>query len=170
MFWLIVLLLFIGIILIILEAVVPHGLSVLAGVGVIAVSVFLCYREYGVQLGTIYLVISLLLSFSAAFVMLKSSIRLLALQPSEERERESESGEEPKAPASNEPLVGEWLRVTQPLRPTGTVEWRGRRYPARSLRPELEIPVGARVRLHDHDSVYLLVDLGEDDGKMIKVS
>lgn len=167
MFWLIVLLLFIGIILIILEAVVPHGLSVIAGVGVIAVSVYLCFKSYGMQLGTIYLVISLLLSFSAAFVMFKSSIRFLALHPWDEREREAG---EPKPAEATEPLLGEWLRVTQPLRPTGTVEWRGRRYPARSLRPELEIPVGARVRLHDHDSVYLLVDLGEDDGKMTKVS
>lgn len=150
MFWLIVLLLFVGIILIILEAVVPHGLSVIAGLAVIAISVYVCYFSYGPQLGTIYLVISIFLSATAAYIVFRSSIRFLALHP-------AESKTTPKSGA-NEPALGEVLRVTQPLRPTGTVEWRGRRFPARSLRPEIEVPVGAQVHLRDHDSVYLLVD------------
>lgn len=155
MFWLIVLLLFMGIILIILEAVVPHGLSVIAGLAVIATSVYLCYYAYGPQLGTIYLVISLFLSATAAYIVFRSSIRFLALRPADPKPN-------PKASAA-EPQVGEVLRVTQPLRPTGTVEWRGRRFPARCLRPEIELPVGAEVQLRAHDSVYLLVDPADEE-------
>lgn len=163
MFWVIVLLLFLGIILIILEAVVPHGLSVIAGLGVISVSIYLCYKGYGAQLGSIYLVISAFMAFSAAFVVFRSSIRYMALHP------QDKGGGSAKR-SGNEPPVGEWLRVIQPLRPTGTVEWQGRRFPARSLRPEVEVPVGARVRLQDYDSVYLLVDSGDEDVKMMRVS
>lgn len=164
-FWLIVLLLFFGIILILLEVIVPHGLSILAGVAVIAVSCYLCYASFGVRLGTIYLVFSIVLAVAAAYVVFRSSIRFMALHPLDDKAGRGTAA----GAADQEPQLGEWLSVIQPLRPTGTVQWRGRRLPARSLRPEVEIPVGARVRLMERDSVYLLVEAGDGDVKNMKI-
>lgn len=149
MFWVIVLLLFLGIMLILLEVVVPHGISIIAGVLVIGYSGYLCYQLYGPGRGGLYVLVSSLLATGAAVHVFRSGLRWMALPP------RSQSA---AATHGVYPALGEWLKVIQPLRPTGTVEWQGRRFPARSLRPEIESRIGEEVQLKDQDSIYLLVE------------
>lgn len=162
MFWVVVFLLFFGIMLILAEVIVPHGISIVAGLLVIAGSIFICYKTYGPGLGTIYMIVSVAFAGIASYFVFRSGISFLALHPPR-----PEGGAAPAAPAQNggeeRPAPGALLRVSQPLRPTGTVEWRGRRFPARSLRPERESAVGEQVRLCDWDSIYLLVEPEEKE-------
>lgn len=65
---------------------------------------------------------------------------------------------EPPREPQTEPRVGDEARVAQPLRPTGTIVWAGRRLSARSLTPERETPIGAVVVIHGADSIYYLVE------------
>lgn len=147
MFWLIFLLLVAGLILILLEAVVPHGLSMIAGLIVIGFSLYVAVRQdWSPQLTALYMVLALVFASGTAWLTLRSGVGLIALRP-------------PGGTAVAEgPNVGEELQVIQPLRPTGSVLWQGRRLAARSLRPEVETPVGQSVVLRDRDSIYLLVE------------
>ena len=156
MFWLILILLFFGIFLMMIEVYAPHGISMIAGLGVIAYSCYLCYSEPGVstQLATVYMVGALTVATGAAFFILRTGMKLLVFKV-----RKPDKGRLPDGqPAAGQPGLGQLVEVIQPLHPTGTVFWEGNRLPARTLRPEIESPVGEKVIVRGRDSIYTLVE------------
>ena len=154
MFWIIALLLLIGIFLMMLEIVLPYGLSFIAGLCVIGLSCYLAFREYSPGEALIYVVAAAALSGGCAYYIFRSEIRLTALQTPPPPPREVPADQQPH----ERPGVGEIVEVVQVLRPTGTVRWQNHRFPARSVRQEEEVEVGASVRVKGHDSSYLLVE------------
>lgn len=154
MFLAIVLLLFIGILLLVLEIVVPFGLSFIAGLGVIGFSTYLCFQYFPPGLATLYLIGAIIASGACAYYIYRSGIRWTALSPPRSfRAKQAQASQ-----AQERPQVGEIIKVIQPLRPTGTVLWRNHRFPARSLQPECETEVDALVEVKGYDSIYLLVN------------
>lgn len=148
MFWPVLLLFFLGFVLIMLEALMPFGISFTVGCGLMIVGVYLMWRA-DPQTGIVLLVIAVPLAAFAGWLVFRHGVEYLKLTP-------------PPAGAGAEdddvPGEGTIVTVCQALHPTGTVQWQGRRYPARSLRLEMEWPIGARVCVRGRDSIYLLVD------------
>ena len=161
MFWLIVAMLIIGIILILLEAVVPFGLSIISGGVIIAASAWLCFHEYGPVGGGFYLAVSLAFSIGAAVWCFRSGLSWLALKPPET----SAKGQKTQAPRNAMPRQGDRGRVLQPLHPTGSIMCGGQRWAARTLNPEQELGVGCEVVIQGVDSIYLLVEPCGDNAK-----
>ncbi len=154
MFWIIALLLLVGIFLMMLEIVLPYGMSFIAGLCVIGLSCYLAFRAYSPGEALIYVVAASALSGGCAFYIFRSGIRLTAQQTPPPPPREVPADEQ----ARERPGVGEIVEVVQVLRPTGTVRWRNHRFPARSARQEEEVTVGVTVRVKGHDSSYLIVE------------
>lgn len=154
---LILVLMLLGLTLIVLEAVLPFGISLIVGALVMGFSVYLCFETYGPAAGVLYSLVALSLSIAAIYFILRQGFSVLGLKPPPPDPRpEGHSQEEEAGPPD-----GEVVEVVQVLRPTGTVEWRDHRYAARSLSPEQEIRRGSRVRVEGRDSIYLLVELVE---------
>ena len=149
-------LLIIGIVLILLEAVLPHGISFLVGVGVIGFSIYLCFRESGPAAGIFYFLLALSMAGTAVFFSMKAGMKMLTLRPPKSlKTPPAEKGRKDEEPW---PKVGQEVEVVQPLHPTGTVIWEDRRFPARTIEPEHESKVGDRVRVQGRDSIYVIVD------------
>ncbi|HOE96933.1 MAG TPA: hypothetical protein PLS90_11265 [Candidatus Sumerlaeota bacterium] len=158
MFWILVLLLFIGILFFLMEILLPYGLSFLAGVIVIGFGAWLAFRHFDPGLGMLYLLAAGLISGGAAWWLFSSGERLLALPPPS-----PDTAPPPQADTDRRPPIGALVDVVQPLRPTGTILWNGRRHAARSLIQEAESPIGARVRVTDYDSTFVVVEPLRDD-------
>lgn len=156
MFWLILILLLFGIFLMMIEVYAPHGISMIAGLGVIAYSCYLCYTEPGVsvQLATVYMAGALAVAAGAAFFIMRTGMRLLVFKGIRPDKGKLPDG----LPVASQPGLGQLVEVVQPLHPTGTVLWEGNRLPARTLRPEIESPVGEKVVVRGRDSIYTLVE------------
>jgi membrane-bound ClpP family serine protease len=135
----------------------PHGLSYILGLTVIGISGFVCIKEYGWGLGSLYLTIALVVSVLVGVSLFRSGIRWLSLAPPKPAKAQARPDE------PSDPPLGELVQVVQPLHPTGTVLWQGRRLPARSLRAERESAVGEAVAVRGRDSIYLLVEPAESD-------
>lgn len=140
----------IGMGLVAVEAVTPWGVAGALGIGLILYSGWLAVDAVGPKLGAIYC----LMALGAAGVLMRTALRTgveyMQLKP-------PGRAAAMKAAAGG-PGVGEIARVVQPLRPTGTIEWNSKRYPARAISPELEFAVGSSVRIRERDSVFYLVE------------
>lgn len=156
----IALLTFVGIFLIAIEGVTPHGISGFIGFAVVILSGYLAIRTAGMATGILYCILSLAVSIFAMYLAYQHGLRLMAL----EGEKPPPPAETIGAPEEGEPapVAGDPARVVKPLRPTGEIEWNGRRLPARSIQPELELAVGERVRVRGQDSIFYLVEPDED--------
>lgn len=150
----IILLFIIGVFAILAEAFLPFGISAVLGFLVIGLSCYLAFTEFEPALAAIYCVMALLVAIITARVVVTSGLEWLKLRspwPGRLAKRSSPSAKE-------DPPLGAEAVVIQPLRPTGTIEWRERRLPARTLRTERETPMGAKVRIRGRDSTFWLVE------------
>lgn len=143
----------VGLLSIILETVTPHGISGIIGFALVIFSCYLAIQLYGMQLGLIYCAMALTIAVIVARFALVQGVQWMDLKPPARKGAQAAKAESP-----TEPRAGETARVIQPLRPTGTIEWQGRRFPARTLYPEREVPIGAEVVVRSKDSVFLLCE------------
>jgi len=150
----VILLLIAGVFAVAAEAVLPFGISAGLGILAILVSAYLAYQEYGAGVAALYLIMALAAALILLRLVTKSGLEWLALRPPPKRE----GGAAPSAGADEEPPMGATATVVQVLRPTGSIQWEGHRYPARSLEPERASPPGSRVRIVGRDSIYFLVE------------
>lgn len=156
-FWIIVILMFVGLVLIMLESVLPYGISAILGLLFIIWGGVKAIEEFGPHLGAIFMTLALGMGMALAFLSARWGKNLMTLQPPR-RKKEKED----EAPAN-----GERVEVVQPLHPTGTVKWRGHRFSARLVELECEADEGLEVVVCGRDSIYLLVELPGDAPKTI---
>lgn len=143
----IVLLLVLGLLLLLLEAVMPGLVMGLTGCGLIAASSYLCFSHYGPRIGAVYLAVSLVLAGAVALRAFFWAIRRATITPPE-----------PQKPTGNQDLrIGKTGRVIKELNPTGYVEIEGERHMARSAFTQIQIPRDARVVVMEIDGAYLVV-------------
>lgn len=152
----IVLLFVLGVFAIVLETVLPFGLSATAGFAMIALSGYLAFHEYSPAVASMYCLLALGLSLVLARVAFVNGVKILSLTPPAPRTSDGANGQDRPTPG-----VGDTAIVVQPLRPTGTIEWQGQRLPARSALVEREISAGKSVRISGRDSVYWLAEANE---------
>ncbi|MBI3735263.1 hypothetical protein HY256_01975 [Candidatus Sumerlaeota bacterium] len=155
---LVILLFVIGFFLIFFEALVPHGISVFPGIILVLLSGYLAIAEFGWAVGMIYCLMALAIALVLVRLTIRSGIRALRLQPPKRKPPASPAPglNDEEAPAG--PNIGDRAKVVQPLRPTGTIEWNGKRFPARTISPERESPAGTQVQIKGRDAAYLVVE------------
>lgn len=146
-----------GVFAILLEAILPFGIIVVVGLGLIGLSSYLAIKEFGAGRGSLYMIAAFALAGLAARYAFKLSHRFLALKAPVKSEDPNAARGNLKAETA-EPILGASAKVVQPLRPTGTIEWQGRRLPARTVRPETITPAGADVFIRGRDSSFWLVE------------
>jgi membrane-bound serine protease (ClpP class) len=157
---LILLLLFIGLFLLVIEAFVPGGVVGTVGVLLIIASGILFVRDYGWDAGLGYFAASTVIGFATWLAGFLLIARRLALTP-----------HKPKTtPRENDPRIGASGRVVKTLRPTGEIEIDGRRCAARSDLSNAEIPPGTEVVVIDVDGSYLVVEPREEAGSPLDSS
>lgn len=156
MILLIILFFIIGILAIVFEAVLPFGISATFGFLIIALSGYLAYMEFGLNLAILYCIIAFIVAIVVTRMVMRSGLKWMTLAPPKKP-----AASPVAAPAGPEPAIGDEAEVVAPLRPTGAIEVHGQRLAARSVSPEIEVPVGARVRLTSRDSIYWVVETVE---------
>lgn len=154
MILLIILFFIIGILAIIFEAILPFGISATFGFLIIALSGYLAYMEFGLNLAILYCIIAFVVAIVVTRMVMRSGLKWMTLAPPK-----TPAASPAAAPSEPEPSIGDEAEVVAPLRPTGTIEVHGQRLAARSVSPEVEVPVGARVRLDSRDSIYWVVEV-----------
>jgi membrane-bound ClpP family serine protease len=154
MWWIYVLMLIFGILLILMEAVTPHGISFFFGAAIVIASIWLCIAREGFDAGVIYIIFAGALATLVSVYVFRSGINVMALKAPRDSFAEKLAQEGRETP----PPLGAKARVAQPLHPTGTIEWQGRRLPARALQLEKEVGVGEWVVVRGRDSIYYLVE------------
>ena len=154
---LIIILFIFGLIAILLEAVVPFGISAILGVGAIAFSGYLAFDHFGFAQGVIYCVIAAGIAGILVRFAVKSGLSIMTLSPPGRAGKKGNRGAGGESTEAGVPKMGEMAKVVQPLRPTGTIEWEGQRLPARASLPEFEYPVGTLVRIEGKDSIFWTV-------------
>lgn len=159
MILLIILFFVVGIVAIMFEAVLPFGVAAAFGFLIIAVSVYVTYVEFGLNLAILYCMMALAVALLVTRLVIRSGLKWMTLNPPKPAGA-ARAASPPAGAASPEPRVGDAALVVAPLRPTGTIEIGGRRLAARSVSPEVEFPIGARVRLVSRDSIYWVVEPG----------
>lgn len=164
---LIITLLFIfGVFAIFLEVVLPFGISATLGFVAIGVSGYIAVTQEGPVKGALYCVMALAVAIVVARFSIKSGLKAMELRPPGGRRRAKTRAGGASASAAKVPPTGALARVIQPLRPTGAIEWEGKRYAARTVQPEIECPRGATVRVKARDSTFWLVEIVESaDGE-----
>jgi len=144
---LIILLLVLGLLLLMLEAVMPGVVIGLTGCAIIGLSSYLCFSHYGPRIGAAYLVGSFALAGTVALRAFFWAMRRATLVPPESQ----------KPAAGGDPRVGKVGRVVKALDPTGYVEIEGTRHMARNAFTQIQIPKEARVVVMEIDGAYLVV-------------
>ena len=153
MFWVIVLLLILGITLIFLEVFLPFGISLVCGLGLVVWSWYLCCQNTtDLPIALIWILFSGGLAVVTMWWVWRSGIKILTLEPFGGRDS-----------AIERPVRGDIVQVLHPLRPTGAVQWKGRRFPARSIHAERELPKGCQVIIRSEDSIYFIVEPVKED-------
>lgn len=143
---------FLGCLALVLEVLLPFAISATLGLILIGLSCYLAFRVGSPTTGVLYTSMALIISLLLTRTTVRSSLRWMKLGPPKKTNV-------PLAPPEEKrPRLGDLARVVQPLRPTGSVEWNGRRLAARSLSPERESPIGQMVRIQGQDSIFLLVE------------
>lgn len=152
--WLsIVALLIAGLFLIVIEAVLPGWVAGTLGALAIAGSAALCFKQYGPEVGTVYLVVSVILAGSAAFAAFQLISKRLAIRPPL-----------PSKPVGDPERGARGVVVSQ-LRPTGIVEIEGRRFQARCETSEQQVEPGGAVTVVGRDSTFLVVQASAADAE-----
>jgi membrane-bound ClpP family serine protease len=152
-FWIIVILLILGIALIFMEVFVPFGISLVCGLGLIFWSWYLCYQNTdNFPIALIWMTFSGLVAGGSVWWVWRSGMKLITLAPPDAGDGQDER-----------PVVGDVVEVLHPLRPTGAIRWDGKRYPARSIHAEKECPKGSKVIVRGEDSIYLVVEPMQED-------
>lgn len=156
---LIITLLFIfGVFAIFLEVVLPFGVSATLGFIAIGASGYIAVTQEGPVKGALYCVMALAVAIVVARFSIKSGLKAMELKPpGRGRRGKTRAGAAP-ASAAKDPPRGALARVIQPLRPTGAIEWEGKRLAARTAQPEIECPRGATVRIKGRDSTFWVVE------------
>ena len=145
----------VGMLAILLEAVLPYGISAILGALMIGFSIYLAYDNYGLALAAFYSFAALVLSILLLRWVLQRGVQAFSLKSPVGFSSRKES---PPPPAAAKAKMGDLAVTVQPLRPTGSIEFQETRHNAMYLYPEREIPVGARVRIRGRDSIYYLVE------------
>lgn len=156
MILLIILFFVVGIVAIMFEAVLPFGIAAIFGFSIIALSVYIAYVEFGLNLAILYCMMALSVALLVTRLMVRSGLKFMTLSPPHPAGAAKSTPAAQAAPP--EPRAGDPALVVAPLRPTGTIEIGGRRLAARSVSPEVEFAIGARVRLLSRDSIYWVVE------------
>lgn len=154
---LIIILFVVGLIAILLEAVMPFGISAIAGILAIGFSGYLAIDQYGLKLGAIYCLIAAGIAVVVVRFAVKSGLDLMTLSPPGRSRKKGAETADRQPEALPFPSIGEIAKVVQPLRPTGTIEWEGQRLPARATLPEHEYSAGTLVRIDGKDSIFWVV-------------
>ncbi len=144
----IVLLLFLGLLLIVIEAVLPGGIVGFFGVATIVGSAVLCFSKYGTIWGSVYLALCMISGITVGISAFLLVAKRLSLAPPEAAKGEGEPDER----------IGATGRVVKTLNPTGYIEIDGRRLLARSRSSEISIGEGDDVVVRSLDSTYLVVE------------
>ncbi|MFP4378870.1 MAG: NfeD family protein [Candidatus Sumerlaeia bacterium] len=147
-FLVIILLLVVGLALILVEALVPGGIIGIIGSVLILFSAYLCFAEYGMAAGIVYLLISVPIAVAAGAVAFFYAVRKMSIG--------AYSSTQPDA-KPEDTMVGMEGAVLVDLDPTGFVRIDGKRMQARALYSEEEIPEGTPIVVVDRDSTYLVV-------------
>ncbi len=165
MILLVFLLIFVGVFALFLEAALPHGLSFLIGFGLISLAAYLSYQDVGVVMAVLYCFAGIAVSSFLSYKIFRTSLRQFALSPPKKKTGQDSNLSQSQGLDESErtPQIGDAARVVQPLRPTGSVEWEGRRLAARANSPEKEIPAGATVRIRGKDSSFYVVEEPRDE-------
>lgn len=148
----IAILLFVGLLLFILEAVLPGGIAGTIGAILIIVSTVLCYNHYGAATGSLYLLGSFALAAIVGFSAFLLIAKRLALSPPE-----------PSRPDEEKDFVGAVGYVAKRLTPTGYVGINGRRHSARAETSIKAVEVGEEVVVVGRDGMYLVVAPTRED-------
>lgn len=144
-----------GIFAILLEAVLPFGISATIGFLILGFSCWMAVDELGPNLGILYCIFALVVSLVVARYGVRAGLKLLTLKAP------PGDGASPAPGSKKDPRVGDVAEVVQPLRPTGTIRWENRRLSARARVPEMEIEVGTKVRVLMRESIYWIVEPAE---------
>lgn len=154
---LIIVLFIAGMFALVLEAILPFGISAIIGILLMGVAGYLAFEEFGPGRASIYLLLATGASIALLRIVAVWGNQRMALTPMARR-----TPPPPTPTGPTEPAVGELVRVVQPLRPTGSIEWNERRFSARIIRQEIEVPSGASVVVRGRDSIFFLVDLAPE--------
>lgn len=146
-------LLVIGLCAIVLEVVLPFGISAIIGAALIILSGWLAINELGPTMGLAYCVLVLAISVYVMRMVLKAGAKAMVLMPPDSKSA-GKSAEE----LQPDPKAGDIVTVAQVLRPTGSVEFHGRRFPARMVFIEQVVMPGESVRVRGRDSTFFLVE------------
>ncbi len=155
---LITLLFITGIFAIVLEAVLPFGISATAGLLIIAGSGYAAVYQFGWTLGMLYCILAFAIAVVATRLTMRSGLRAMRLVPPPAKKTDPSSAAAQSQGLEVEPEAGERAVVVQPLRPIGTIEWKGHRLPAKSHHPEHVTQAGTAVTISGKDSVYWIVE------------
>lgn len=160
---LITLLFITGIFAILLEAVLPFGISATVGLLIIAGSGYGAVYEFGWTRGLLYCILALTVAIVVTRLTLRSGLRAMRLAPPPPRKVAPGSAAARSQEPAVDPQAGERAVVVQPLRPIGTIEWKGHRLPAKSHHPEHITQAGTAVTISGKDSVYWIVEEIEEE-------
>lgn len=153
MVFVILLLFIVGIVAILMETVLPYGVSATIGGIAIVGSFYLAFTNFPVPLAMIYCFAALVVAAIIVRFAVKMGFRRMTLAPPSASEEDGPVvGAD--APLDELPEAGDFAEVVQPLRPTGTIRWKGQRLPAKSVQTEKEVPKGAKVRIEGLDSIF----------------
>lgn len=159
MIFLIFLMFILGMVMIVIETLTPFGISAALGIALIVGSCYLAVHNFGAEAGTMYSLMAFVISSGLAYFMMRNGIKFLRLNPP----KRTKTSEVAARADTSEPAPGDLARVVQPLRPTGTVEWNGRRFAARSINVQDELAVGDQVVVREKDSIYFIVERAPTD-------
>jgi membrane-bound ClpP family serine protease len=149
---LIVFLFVVGVFAIMMETIAPFGIAAAIGLLIIGASGWLAVAEFGPALGLLYCIFALVVAVVTARFSVRGGLIVMTLRPP----RSTAGDESDKPPDEAElhgPAVGQTVVVVQPLRPTGSILWEGRRLPARTSQAEIAIPSGARAVVRAKESI-----------------
>lgn len=164
MVFLILVLFIVGIVAILMEAVLPYGVSAAIGSIAIVASFYLAFTNFPVPLAMIYCLAALVVAVVIVRFAIKMGFSRMTLAPPPPSEEDGPVVRS-DAPPAELPEVGDIAEVVQPLRPTGTIRWKGQRLSAKSVQTEKEVPKGARVRIEGLDSIFWQVrEITDGDG------
>ncbi len=163
MFWLILLLMLVAVGMMMMEVMLPFGISMMMGLILLGGAILMAFYAFGPERGMVYLIMGGLVAGGSVWWVMRRGTSLMALKP----DRGGELGPGSGGGGEVDPPEGARARVIQPLRPTGMVQWEGRRYSARSLRPEKTLASGREVSVRGRDSIYLLVEPVEPAGENV---
>lgn len=143
------LLLFLGLVLLFIEGVVPGGILGTLGALAILFSAYLIGNEYGFTIGAIYLIVSAVAAFVLAIWSFQFFAKRMGLSPEKGKAADADK---------HRSQIGKSATVVAPCRPTGTVEIDGERFSAQANESHTVIAKGTDVRVVGVNGNQLVVE------------